>query len=378
MLLVLLAFFGFVSLGLPDAANGVAWPLVRERFGLPQAAIDFLFIGILLGHVISAIGAVTAVRKLGLGLLLALSTAAVALALAVFAVAPAWWLFVAVSPIVGLGSGAIDSSINAYAAERLSPRMMNWLHACYGAGAAAGPLVMTWGVLRGSYGSGYGVLAGVMAVMALAFGLTAKRWPRSPASEQQRHTLGALKDPLVRLQVIYFVLYTGLEAAASQWTFVMLTEGSGVDRATGGVVASGYWWALMGGRIVLGAAVERVGSGRMVRGCVLSAVAACALIASPVGAAAIAGLLLLGFALGPIYPTLTSGTPTRFGSALAPHVVGLQVAASLVGVSSIPSLTGLIAQYAGPRAIAPALLVFAVAGAAVHTLLERRAAAARA
>lgn len=378
MLLVLLAFFGFVSLGLPDAANGVAWPLIRERFGLPQAAIDFLFIGILTGHVVSAIGAVNVVRRLGLGLLLALSTGAVALAMAAFAFAPSWWMFVAASPIVGFGSGAIDSSINAYAAEKLSARMMNWLHACYGVGAATGPLVMTWSVVRGGYSSGYLVLASVMVVMAVAFGLTAKSWPRPSQGEQQQHTLGALREPLVRLQVVYFVLYTGLESAASQWTFVMLTEGSHIDASIGGAVASGYWWALMAGRILLGAIVERVGGGRMVRGCVLSAVAACALIALPFGVATIVGLLALGFALGPIYPTLTSGTPARFGSALAPHVVGLQVAASLVGVSSIPSVMGLIAQYAGPHAIAPALLVFAVIGAVAHELLKRRADAAAA
>ncbi len=43
LLLVVLAYVGFVSLGLPDAVFGVAWPSVRDRFGLTQAAAGVVF-----------------------------------------------------------------------------------------------------------------------------------------------------------------------------------------------------------------------------------------------------------------------------------------------------------------------------------------------
>ena len=33
-LLLVIAFIGFISLGLPDAVIGVAWPFVRRTFGL--------------------------------------------------------------------------------------------------------------------------------------------------------------------------------------------------------------------------------------------------------------------------------------------------------------------------------------------------------
>src|SRR5688572_12508346 len=44
LLLVALAYLGFVSLGLPDAVIGVAWPGVRDYFTLPQAALGLVFI----------------------------------------------------------------------------------------------------------------------------------------------------------------------------------------------------------------------------------------------------------------------------------------------------------------------------------------------
>ena len=37
--LLILTYVGFVSLGLPDAVLGVAWPSLRASFGLPQAEL---------------------------------------------------------------------------------------------------------------------------------------------------------------------------------------------------------------------------------------------------------------------------------------------------------------------------------------------------
>ena len=38
--LILVAFVAFISLGLPDAVLGVAWPSVRRTFGLPVSQVD--------------------------------------------------------------------------------------------------------------------------------------------------------------------------------------------------------------------------------------------------------------------------------------------------------------------------------------------------
>jgi len=38
-LLLILAFVAFISLGLPDGLIGVAWPSMRQSFGLPLDAL---------------------------------------------------------------------------------------------------------------------------------------------------------------------------------------------------------------------------------------------------------------------------------------------------------------------------------------------------
>jgi hypothetical protein len=51
--------------------------------------------------------------------------------------------------VLGLGSGAIDSGLNGYAARHFSVRHNNWLHGCWGIGASAGPALMTAAIARG-------------------------------------------------------------------------------------------------------------------------------------------------------------------------------------------------------------------------------------
>ena len=80
---------------------------------------------------------------MSLGSLLALSCLATAVSLIGYALAPAWWVMVALGVLAGLGAGAIDVGLNTFAATQFSARMVNWLHACYGVGAASGPVIMT-------------------------------------------------------------------------------------------------------------------------------------------------------------------------------------------------------------------------------------------
>ena len=131
LLLIVLAYVGFVSLGLPDAVIGVAWPSVRETFGLPQAAAGLVFVASGVGYFLTSFLSGRLTQAIGLGLPLAASTAAVGAAMFGFALSPVWALFVACAVVHGLGSGAIDAGLNGYAAHYLSARHMNWLHASY-------------------------------------------------------------------------------------------------------------------------------------------------------------------------------------------------------------------------------------------------------
>lgn len=370
---LLLAYLAFVSLGLPDTVLGVAWPSLRTTFGLPQAAMGAALSANVAGYFVSGLLAGRMAAALGVGGLLALSSGLVAAGLTGFALAPAWPLFVACAVVVGLGSGAVDAALNAYAAVRLAPRHVNWLHACYSAGATLGPAAMTAALAGASFRTGYAGLSAALALLALCFLATRRRWERpdgagAPAAGSAR---AALRLPRVWLQAAIFFAYTGLEASAGQWAFTVLREARGVSLEAAGTWTAAYWGSIAGGRVAVGFAVRRAGPDRLVRTGTLGALVGAVAYALLPGAGGAAGLVVLGLALAPIFPMLMSRTPDRVGPGAAAHAVGFQVAAATLGVAALPSAFGALADAFGPGSIPAGLVALAAVLAALYAVLTR-------
>lgn len=394
--LLALAYLAFVSLGLPDAVFGVAWPSIRAAFGLPQALLGASLAVAAATYFISGMLAGRIIRAAGIGLLLAGSTGLVTLGVSGYASAPAYALFLAAAAIVGFGSGAVDAGLNTYAAHHFGARHMTWLHAAYSTGAALGPVLMTAILTLGaSWRTGYALIGGVLGVLAITFTAMRRQWGTGPGSSPQpaeaRDAPGpetpgstaptvsagaALRRRSVWLQIATFFLYCGVEVTAGQWSYTVLTEGRGVATPEAGTWASLYWASLLAGRVVLGFVIERVGTVRMLRLGTATAVVGALLFALPWLPGGL-GLAVLGFSLAPIFPGLMSETPRRVGADAAAHAVGFQVAAATLGVAAVPSAAGFIGQRLGLGAVAPLIVVVAVLLALSHETLvataDRRA-----
>jgi len=359
--LLALAYLAFVSLGLPDTVIGVAWPSIRDRFGLSQAALGAaLSVGVG-GYALSSVLAGRLVARLGVGRLLSASCGLVAFGLVGYATAPRWAVFVPTAAVIGLGSGAIDASLNGWAAHHVPVRHMNWLHACWSLGATAGPAMMTVVLSRGApYPVGYLILAAALGTMGLAFAVTRRAWDDGPTAGGPATRLAgaweALRSGRVQLQIALFFLYTGLEAGTGAWCFTVLREARGLDVESAGAWTAGYWGSLLAGRVVLGFAIDHIGPDRLLRAATASAVTGAALFAASGGLAGRLGLALLGASLAPIFPTLMSRTPDRVGAHLAHHAVGFQVGAATLGSASLPTLFGLLGASLGLPAIGAAVL----------------------
>jgi fucose permease len=385
--LLVLAYLAFISLGLPDAVVGVAWPSMRASFGLPQALLGMLLAVAAAAYFISGMLAGRLIQGLGIGLLLAGSTALVAAGVLGYSAAPAFALILVVAPLMGFGSGAIDAALNSYAARNFSPKHMSWLHAAYAAGATAGPAIMT-AVLSGgaSWRVGYAVVGGILAALALAFVAARKLWEAEPSAphvvmdapggagpvpldEPPMGTLAALRSGRVWLQIVIFFFYTGIEVSAGQWSYTVLIEGRGLGGTAAGAWVAIYWGGLLAGRLVLGFAVERVGQVTMLRLATLGVLVFSVFFAIPglkVGAAA---LPLLSFSLASIYPGLMSETPRRVGERTSPHAVGFQVSAATLGVAVVPSIAGLMSERFGIEAIGWVIAGGALVLVALHERL---------
>ena len=89
-----------------------------------------------------------------------------------------------------------------------------------------------------------------------------------------------------------------------------------------------------------------------------------------------AGLVLMGLAAAPVFPSLIGVTPLRFGANQAATIIGFQVGAAALGIAGLPAISGFLAARIGLEVI-PLLLVVASAGmVALHETVVRLAARA--
>jgi len=374
LFLLVITYLGFISLGLPDSVLGVVWPSVYPHFGLTADHLGLVLAATVVGYLVSSLMAGRALQALGVGGLLAASCAVVSFSLAGFALAPTWAVFVGSAVFGGLGGGAIDSGLNAYAARHFSARQMNWLHAFYGIGATLSATMAAALLARHfPWQWTYGILLIVMLGMTTLFTLTLRAWPRdaqpdepsqagvpTPEALQPATMREALRHPLVLAQVLVFFVYSGFEMTMANWSYTLLIQYRQASEAFAGAAVSLFWISLTAGRFLIGAIADRVGVRRLLTFCATTGMlGGLCFVLAPWQWVRIAGFAIVGASLAPIYPGLMTLTPRHLGR-LADHAVGFQVGGAMLGQVSVPSLGGVLLVAFGPAALNGLMGVMAV------------------
>lgn len=374
---VWVGFAAFVGLGLPEATLGVTWPSIRAEMGRPLSSLGILLGALTAGYLPASALSGRVVARVGAGTMLGAATAIYVAAMGLYLWGPGFAALALGSFLGGIAAGAIDPGINAHFAVHHGTRAMNLLHACFGIGATAGPLVATvvlgWG---GSWRLPYALYAVVQLGLLAAFVTTRGRWASTPVDdagsspgpqvEPQHHWA----SPVVLLSVVSFFVYTGLEVGAGVLAFTLLTESRGLSDQAGGLWAAAFWAGLTIGRLALGVAGRRLDAEVTLRASVAAAVASILLVWLDPGGAGAAGFPLLGFSLAGVFPSLVLLTPRRVGTERTADVVGVQLSLAAIGAAAVPAALGVLAEDDLER-IGPALFALALALAALDVVLAR-------
>ncbi|HWV22991.1 MAG TPA: MFS transporter [Thermomicrobiales bacterium] len=349
-ILMLITFLAFVSIGFPDAVLGVAWPLMRITFDRPISSLGFILVASGAGYFASGVFAGRALERLGVGRLLALSTTLVTIGLYGYTFSPTFWPLLGAAILIGVGSGAVDAGLNFFASEHFSVTVMNWLHAFFGIGAMVGPFLMS-GVFAagGSWRIGYFIVSSLIAAMAITFWLTSDRWNEGGHAEAEaeaarismRYVLGL---PEVWLQICIFAVMCGIEASAGNWTATVMTGRFDASESQAGIWAGIFWGSMAVGRIALVPLSRGMDPARLVQICTWAILLGAFLTTRDPEGWYKTGLIVFGLGMAPMFPTLMSLTPQRLGSQVSLHAIGFQVSAATLGIVSIPSLGGILAE----------------------------------
>lgn len=378
------SIFAFVVLGLPDGMLGVAWPALRHGFSQPLASLGELLLASMLGYL--GIASLTGwlLRRFGTVKVLIVAAVSAAGGAAAFGAARWWAVLVVASVLLGCAGGGLDAALNTAVAVDRRPRLINLIHAAYGAGAALGPLVVTGALAIGSSWRGaYGLLFVVeLALLAVWISLR-DAFPPIPRSDAAAEPDGGIGEGrsrhlslLLALSLAVFFIYTGLEVAVASWSATFLRGPGGASATLAGVAVFLYWAGLTVGRLGAAALGQRLSPRNAARAGILVTLAGAAvLVANLPTAAAVIALVVIGLGLGPVFPALVNLTPERFGTAGAVGAMGWEIAAAGLGGAGLSALVGVMLQLAGLSSFGAALVLLATALGALNVLIERATAA---
>ncbi|MBO0707006.1 MAG: MFS transporter [Candidatus Dormibacteraeota bacterium] len=360
-----IAFATFLVLGGTSGLLGVSWPGIRRTFHQPLGTLGLVLVADTLGYAAASAVSGPVSHRIGRGWLLFAGAVSAVAGLLLVVTAPTWPVLLVGYLLIGIAGGVYDGSLNGHVSLVGSVRSMNVLHGLWGLGAAAGPQLayLMSGTSIGWRGA-YLLVAGFEVVLAMTFFVTRPRWrvPEPPPDTEPAEV--GPRPLLLSLSLLAFFLYTGVEMAGGQWSYSVLIA-RGTPGALAALAVTGFWAMLSAGRLLTGVLPWHPGPRAL-----LAAAFAVALGGAALFLVTPAGLPLMALGLAPIFPTLITLNPERFGRRGAASVAGYQVGVAAAGGGVFPAILGGLFTIAGVGLLAPLQLAAAAALAILVTATE--------
>lgn len=401
---VWLSYAAFVLVGINVGTSGVLLLAQMGDYGVSRTAIGLTFFTGSAGFALASFGTGPLLRRFGIKTALVSGAAVFALAGFFLATRPPFAAFVVAQFLIGLAAGGLESVLNVYLAGLPGAAgLLNRLHGFFGAGALIGPVLAAWMLSFAAWPAVWLVMA--IAGVPLATGFLIAAFPRrEPAGLAEQHAadgrepgrpdatrqaasqpparglLGAtLRDRGVLTGAAMLCVYVGVELSMGNWGFSYLVQARAMPGSLAGYAISGYWLGLTAGRFAAGPVSSKAGltPGGLMYRCVAGVLVTIVLAwLAPTALLACAALVLLGFFLGPIFPTTIALAPQLTSARLQPTAIGVMNAGSVGGGSALPWLAGAIAQGSGIWTLLPFTLLLAVVQALVWRRLDLKSTSA--
>ena len=370
-LLLAIIYLAFISLGLPDALLGSAWPTMSHDIGAQISWAGGISMVISAGTIASALLSDRMTKRFGAGKVTFVSVALTALALLGFSFAPNYIVLILLAIPYGLGAGGVDAALNNYVAVHYESRHMSWLHCMWGIGASAGPYVMGFALSHGlGWSAGYQYIAIVQVILTVILFISLPLWNNRTAHKLQKSiqiskeyskTLSfaeVLRIPGAKNILIMFFCYCAIEQTAGLWASSYMVLYGSVSRVVAAGWASLFYVGITAGRFISGFLTMRFNDENMIRLGQLVMILGILVLLLPLPnhIALVAGFVIIGLGCAPIYPCVIHSTPHYFGADKSQAIVGMQMASAYIGSMLMPAIFGFIGQNVS-MSLLPAYLI---------------------
>ncbi|MFU0560842.1 MFS transporter [Gardnerella vaginalis] len=385
-LLLAIIYLAFISLGLPDALLGSAWPTMSHDIGAQISWAGGISMVISAGTIVSALLSDRMTKRFGAGKVTFVSVALTALALLGFSFAPNYIVLILLAIPYGLGAGGVDAALNNYVAVHYESRHMSWLHCMWGIGASAGPYVMGFALSHGlGWSAGYQYIAIVQVILTVILFISLPLWNNRTAHKLQKSiqiskeyskTLSfaeVLRIPGAKNILIMFFCYCAIEQTAGLWASSYMVLYGSVSRVVAAGWASLFYVGITAGRFISGFLTMRFNDENMIRLGQLVMILGILVLLLPLPnhIALVAGFVIIGLGCAPIYPCVIHSTPHYFGADKSQAIVGMQMASAYIGSMLMPAIFGFIGQNVSMSLLPAYLIILLSIMAFMHMQLLR-------
>ena len=362
-ILLLMIYLAFVSLGLPDALLGSAWPIMYQEFAVPVSYSGTVFMIICGGTILSSLNSEKLNRRFGTGKITAISVLLTAIALFGFSISHSFLMLCLFAIPYGLGAGSVDAALNHYVALHYSSRHMSWLHCMWGLGASVGPYIMGFVLQKGEpWSRGYLIVSLIQFALAIALFCSLSLWKKKPekltenSSNANSDGAGVSKQKALSLKEIFaipgakecmasFYSYCALEQTVGLWAGSFMVLALGMEENLAASFVALYYFGITFGRFLSGFFTMKWKDEQLVLGGSAIVFFGIFLLFTPWSKAMVLpALILIGLGCAPVYPSVIHSTPYNFGVEHSSALIGAQMASAYVGTLIMPPLFGVLGR----------------------------------
>lgn len=370
-ILLLMIYLAFISLGLPDALLGSAWPIMYQEFAVPVSYSGTVFMIICGGTILSSLNSEKLNRRFGTGKITAISVFLTAIALFGFSISHSFLMLCLFAIPYGLGAGSVDAALNHYVALHYSSRHMSWLHCMWGLGASVGPYIMGFVLQRGEpWNRGYLIVSIIQFILAIILFCSLSLWKKNPeelkengsnapvgmegkatsdGAEAPKQRALSLKEvfaiPGAKESLASFYGYCALEQTVGLWAGSFMVLALGMEEKLAASYVALFYFGITFGRFLSGFFTMKWKDEQMVLGGSAIVFFGIFLLFTPWSKAMVLpALILIGLGCAPVYPSVIHSTPYNFGVEHSSALIGAQMASAYVGTLIMPPLFGVLGR----------------------------------
>lgn len=343
--LVVLNFIIYISLGLPDSILGSAWPSMRQSYEMGASQVSYLTTIMLLFSFFSSMLYTKIAKYLTVAQVILTSMLCVIIGLILMIITSNPIVLFLATPFMGIGQGAIDVTVNHFAAKHLPSSLMSLLHGFYGVGVSMSAAILTFFLSTfSSWRFAIGAIALLeILILLLIFVYRRHFAERDDSQESTSHKTNAATNQKFKLSYLtnpIFYFFYAIEAVMGIFLATYYVENFQVNSARAAFFTTLFWLGLMVGRFVTGALTGFMQDKTIIYSHLGLLILMSFTLFLPPGLYTMGTVFLFGLAMSPLYPLMMMLPNQMYPEPIAQKVISYNVGFCMLGILVFPLLFG--------------------------------------